>query len=45
VYSFYPAQPLVTEHVISMADTKTNLKPKLLANKERLDITNIVEAI
>ena len=45
VYSFYPAEPLIIEHVNSsmVTTSKTSLKPKLLSIQERLDITNMVD--
>jgi hypothetical protein len=45
VYSFHSADPLTTEHMISMTTTsKTSIKSKLLFIKEKLHIINITVA-
>ena len=45
LYSFYPAEPLITEHVISMTtSSKAGAKCKLLSVEENLYIMNKVDA-
>jgi hypothetical protein len=41
---FCPVEPIINEHVISMAATSKTSKCKLLSVQEKLDITNMVDA-